>query len=270
MKIALAQMSMVENQSENITKTFQFTDQAVQANVDLLFFPELQFSPFFPQYRKHNIEPYVLSTDDLLFKKISNISLNNDMIISPNTVITENQHVYDASLFYNGALGLQGVSKMVHIMQSPNFYEQDYYTPSDGGFNVFNTKFGKVGIVICFDRHFPESIRSCALKGANLILIPTANIDGEDQRYFEWELRVQARQNSVYIALCNRVGHEGKVLFIGKSMIIDPTGQIITSADDQEKLLIHSIDLSISKNYQLQNQYLNLLRPEKYEYNNYI
>ena len=68
---------------------------------------------------------------------------------------------------------------MVHIAQAENFYEQDYYTPSDDGFKVFDTEFGKVGIVICYDRHLPESIRTCVLKGADLIIIPTANTKSE-------------------------------------------------------------------------------------------
>ena len=65
---------------------------------------------------------------------------------------------------------------MVHIAQAKQFYEQDYYTPSDTGFKVFDTPFGKVGIVICYDRHLPESIRTCTLKGADLIIVPTAKL----------------------------------------------------------------------------------------------
>ena len=75
-------------------------------------------------------------------------------------------------------------------------------TPSEDGFKVFDTPFGKVGIVICFDRHLPESIRTCTLKGAQLIIIPTANTLAEPLEMFEWELRVQAFQNNVFVAMC--------------------------------------------------------------------
>ena len=64
---------------------------------------------------------------------------------------------------------LMGISKMVHIAQARDFYEQDYYTPSDEGFRIYKTPFGNIGIVICFDRHLPESIRSCAMQGAELV-----------------------------------------------------------------------------------------------------
>ena len=79
---------------------------------------------------------------------------------------------------------------MEHIAQNKNFYEQDYYTPAKDEFKVFSTPFGKIGIVICFDRHLPENIRTCALKGADLVIVPTANTKAEPMELFEWEIRV--------------------------------------------------------------------------------
>lgn len=99
---------------------------------------------------------------------------------------------------------------MVHVAQAEKFYEQDYYTPSDDGFKVFDTIYGKIGIVVCFDRHYTESIRTEMLMGADLIVVPTVNTKAEPSEMFEWELRVQAFQNSVAVAMCNRVGTEGQ------------------------------------------------------------
>lgn len=266
MKIALAQISMDVDINKNILKTLKILEEAEDQKADLIFFPELQFSPFFPKKRKQDINKYLLAENDAVFNQIANFAAENNVIVSPNTILKEHDNNYDASLFFNGKLGLQGISKMVHIMQATNFYEQDYYTPSDEGFKVFDTRFGKIGIVICFDRHFPESVRSCALQGANLILIPTANISGEDQDYFEWELKVQAIQNSVFIALCNRVGIEEDVTFVGQSLIIGPVGNILLRGNGQEKILIQDIDLKQSEKGQKNNQYLTLLRPSKYNY----
>ena len=83
-----------------------------------------------------------------------------------------------------------GTQKMVHVAQCEQFYEQSYYTPSEEGFSVFDTKIGKIGIVVCFDRHYPESIRTEALRGAELILVPTANTTAEPLEMFQWEIRV--------------------------------------------------------------------------------
>lgn len=95
--------------------------------------------------------------------------------------------------------------------------------PSDDGFKVYDTPFGKIGIVICFDRHIPESVRMCAAQGAQLIIIPTANLTTENQELFEWEVRVQAYQNLVYIAMCNRVGKEDDLIFAGDLYLRLPT-----------------------------------------------
>lgn len=89
----------------------------------------------------------------------------------------------------------------------------------------------------------PESIRSCALKGADLIIVPTANTKVEPMEMFEWEMRVQAMQNQVFIAMCNRVGTEDKMQFAGESIVIDPRGKVLAKADDREQLLVCDIDL---------------------------
>lgn len=153
---------------------------------------------------------------------------------------------------------------MVHIAQAKQFYEQDYYTPSDDGFKVFDTPWGKVGIVICYDRHLPESIRTCTLKGADLILIPTANTKAEPMELFEWEIRVQAMQNQVFIAMCNRVGTEGAMEFAGESLVVSPKGDVLVKADDQEQLVYCDIHLPDAAALRKQVPYLSTRRPEWY------
>ena len=153
---------------------------------------------------------------------------------------------------------------MVHIAQAPNFYEQDYYTPSEEGFQVFDTPFGKIGIVICYDRHLPESIRTTTLKGADLIIIPTANTKDEPMEMFEWEIRVQAMQNQVFIAMCNRVGKEDHMDFAGESLLVDPNGDIIFKADDRQQLIECEIDLSKAGKLRKSKPYFSTRRPECY------
>ena len=153
---------------------------------------------------------------------------------------------------------------MVHVAQADQFYEQDYYTPADDGFKVFDTIYGRIGIVVCFDRHYPESIRTEALMGADLILIPTVNTKAEPSEMFEWELRVQAFQNSVAIAMCNRVGREGAMDFSGESVVVDANGNVIAKAGEEEQLLYADIDLSDSLKIRRNRPYTNLRRPELY------
>ena len=153
---------------------------------------------------------------------------------------------------------------MVHIAQAEQFYEQDYYTPSDDGFLVFDTDIGKIGIVVCFDRHYPESIRTETLKGANLILIPTVNVKTEPMEMFEWEIRVQAFQNSVAVAMCNRVGTEGEMEFAGESIVVDANGEILAKSDDTEQIIYTDIDLEVSEKIRRKKPYTSLRRKELY------
>lgn len=146
-----------------------------------------------------------------------------------------------------------------------SFFEQDYYTPSDDGFKVFDTEYGKIGIVVCFDRHYPESIRTEVLKGADLILIPTVNTKAEPSEMFEWELRVQAFQNSVAVAMCNRVSQEDEMIFSGESIAVDANGNVITKADDSEQIVYVDIDLSRSQKIRDSKPYTQLRRTEFYE-----
>jgi predicted amidohydrolase len=158
-----------------------------------------------------------------------------------------------------------GIQKMVHIAQAEKFYEQDYYEPSDTGFQVFDTEMGKIGIVVCFDRHYPESIRTETLMGADLILIPTVNAKSEPLEMFEWEIRVQAFQNSVAIAMCNRVGTEGDMVFAGESILTDANGNVIVKADDTEQLIFAEIDLQTVEKVRSGKPYTTLRRPEMYK-----
>jgi len=184
---------------------------------------------------------------------------------SPNVYLQEGGRRFDASLMIDADGEIQGISKMVHIAQLPGFYEQDYYAPSDTGFRVYDTAFGKIGIVVCFDRHFPESIRTCVMRGACLVLIPTANMMDEPRDIFECELRAAAFQNGVYIAMCNRVGMEGEAIFCGESTIVNPNGDVIVKSSSGETLLIADLDLSAVQVAREKRPYLLLRWPEMYE-----
>lgn len=264
MKIALAQMKMSNSLQYNLSQTLSWMAQASNARADLICFPEVQLSPFFPKFHNHDPNEYLSSIQDDPIVKIMEKCKEFGIMAVPNLYLKEKDHCFDASPFIDMDGRILGVSKMVHIMQGENFYEQDYYTPSDDGFKVFDTPFGKIGVVICFDRHLPESIRTCTLKGADLIIIPTANLKSEPMEMFEWEIRVQAMQNSVFIAMCNRTGVEDHLEFAGQSLVADPYGDLIGKLDDREQVLYAEIDLSRSRKIRDEKPYMKLRRPEMY------
>ena len=98
-------------------------------------------------------------------------------------------------------------------------------------------------MVICFDRHLPDGIRGCAQQGAELIIIPTANITEEPLELFAWEVRVQAFQSTAFAAMCNRVGPEGALTFAGESLLAGPDGCLRFKAGGEEELLILDVPL---------------------------
>ncbi|MDR1732591.1 MAG: carbon-nitrogen hydrolase family protein [Synergistaceae bacterium] len=264
MKIAMAQMKMSASPEENFEKSLSMIEEAAAGSADLIFFPEVQLYPFFPQYEGRNVERYALTADHRYIRQMMELCGKRHIMASPNVYLKEGDACYDASLFISGEGKLLGISKMVHIMQCPLFYEQDYYSPSDDGFKVYETPFGRVGIVICFDRHLPESIRTCAVSGADLVLIPTANTEGEPLELFQWEIRVQAMHSSVYVAMCNRVGREDAMTFAGQSLVSDFRGGLVVRADEHEALIYADVDLAESRKAREASPYFRLRRPQFY------
>ena len=256
-------MAMTTDIEENYQKSLSYFDSA--RGSDLLFFPEIQMTPFFPRYERRNVDSYAMDLQDKRILELRERCANNNLYASPNLYLQMGRKRFDASLWITPEGEIRGIAKMVHIIQARNFCEKDYYSPSDDGFKVFDAPWGKVGIVICFDRHVPESIRTCALMGADLIIIPTANTKDEPMEMFEWELRVQAMQNNVFIAMCNRVGTEGDMRFSGESIIVDPNGDVVVKADDKERLVGAEIDLGKAKEIRKNRPYILTRRPEWYK-----
>ena len=262
MKLSLIQMSMSEDLNKNLEKSLAFCEKAQGS--DLVFFPEIQLCPFFPQYEGKDVSKYCLKENAVEITAFCEKAAQYNYYLSPNVYMELNGKRYDTSLWINQKGEIVDYAKMVHIAQAKQFYEQDYYTPSDDGFKVFDTPHGKVGIVICYDRHLPESIRTCTLMGAQLIIIPTANTKSEPMELFEWEIRVQAMQNQVFIAMCNRVGTEGEMSFSGESLVAAPDGSLICKADDKEQILNCEIDLNEATKLRTTIPYIATRRKEWY------
>lgn len=264
MRIALAQYALDCDMKSNLGKALDLMEAASRQRAQLIAFPELCLSPFFPQFSKRDASKYALEIDDASIQQFQAACQRLKLAASPNVYFQESGRKFDASLMIGADGCICGVSKMVHIAQVPEFFEQDYYTPSDTGFQVYDMPLGKIGIVVCFDRHYPESIRTCVLRGAQLIVVPTANTMDEPRDLFECELRAAAMQNGVYIAMCNRVGKEAGVVFCGESTVVDPNGNVLFKAAETEDLSVVDLDLTSVEASRRKKPYLALRRPEFY------
>ena len=265
MKLALAQMKITEDIEHNLFKTLGLIREAGAHGADLILFPEIQLTPFFPQYQGVDVSNYVLREEDEAVHAVREACRSSRIFAAPNFYLRYDGKQYDTSLLIDRDGQIVGRQKMVHVAQCPCFYEQDYYTPSDEGFQVFDTELGKLGIVVCFDRHYPESVRTEALRGADLILIPTANTVDEPSELFQWEIRVQAFHSSVFVAMCNRVGPEGAMLFSGESIVSGPGGELLALAGADEELLLCDLDPEDARVMRSRKPYTQLRRPDLYE-----
>ena len=177
----------------------------------------------------------------------------------------------DRSVYYNSAAvidadgSLLGVYRKTHIPLNTIFYEKLYFKPGNLGYPVFNTRFGKVGILICHDRHYPEGARALALNGAEFLLIPSATPDKSlSVRVWEKELCAHAIFNEYFVAGLNRVGPEGKFVYYGRSVIFDPAGELLAQAGPDEEILVADCDLDLITKRRRAWQFYRDRRPDTY------
>jgi len=150
----------------------------------------------------------------------------------------------------------------------PGFWEKFYFTPGDLGYPIFPTKFAKVGVYICYDRHFPEGARALGLNGAEIVFNPSATVAGLSEYLWELEQPAHAVANGYFVGAINRVGEEkpwsiGE--FYGKSYFCDPRGKIVAQASrDKDEVLVADLDLDTILEVRKVWQFFRDRRPESY------
>lgn len=163
-----------------------------------------------------------------------------------------------------------GKYRKTHIPHClPGFWEKFYFTPGNLGYPVFDTAYAKVGVYICYDRHFPEGARALGLNGAEIVFIPSATVAGHSEYLWELEQPSHAVANGYFVGTINRVGNEqpwniGE--FYGKSYFCNPRGQIIAQASrDKDELVVADLDLEQIQQVRTQWQFYRDRRPELYD-----
>ena len=188
------------------------------------------------------------------------------VVVVLNLYERDGARAFDTSPVIDADGRLLGRTRMMHITHYEGFYEQDYYTPGDTGAPVYDTAAGRLGVAICYDRHYPEYLRALALAGADLVVVPQAGARGEwPDGLFEAELRVGAFQNGFFMALANRVGPEEVLEFGGGSFVTDPFGQVVARAPEgREAILYADLDLARCAEAPARQLFLRHRRPDQY------
>ncbi|MHC4941937.1 MAG: nitrilase-related carbon-nitrogen hydrolase [Planctomycetota bacterium] len=268
MKIALIQQHAGRDQAENMARGLMALEQAARGGARLAAFAELAFTPFLPQRPAGGdvlewAETVPGPTTDRFAEKARELGV----VVVLNLFEKDGDETYDTSPVIDADGTLMGKNRMVHVIEAPCFHEKGYYTPGDLGAGVFETAAGRIGVAICYDRHFPEYMRALGLKGAELVIVPQAGSIGEwPPGVFEAELQTASFQNGYFSALVNRVGREEHLTFAGESFIVDPRGQVLSQAPQgEDHILIQEIDYSLIPDCAARKHFLADRRPDLYD-----
>jgi len=267
MKIALIQSSCSENIEDNVQKGLESAETAAEEGANIICFPELSFQPFYPRIPADDeILEKALPVPGEITEKFSSLASRYGSVIIINLFERDGNKTYDTSPIIDSEGRITGRNRMIHITDYSGFHEKGYYMPGDLGPGVFDTEFGRIGIAICYDRHYPEYMRVLSLMGAEVVFVPQAGISGEwPDGLYEAEMRVASFQNGYFTALCNRVGREGDHFFSGESFISSPSGRIIARAGSgRDDILICDINRDMLADSHARRLFLRDRRPELY------
>ena len=268
MKIALVQQRASNDKELNIRRGIESVRNAASKGANVICFSELAFTVFYPQKKASSDYKNLAETIPGPTTKIfSELAKELNVVIILNLYEYDNGKTYDSSPVINTSGEIIGVTRMIHITDYVHFYEKDFYTPGDNGVNVYETEFGKIGVAICYDRHYPEYMRALALAGAEIVFIPQAGTVGEwPEGLYEAELKVASFQNGYFTAMCNRVGKEEKLTFAGESFVCNPEGKVIAKAGSlTEEILLCDIDNSEVEKSHAKKLFFRDRRPELYK-----
>src|SRR3989338_1385020 len=252
-RIALIQMSCGKNPGENLKKAVSGIKIAAAKGAQIISLPELFRTRYFCQTEESKHFDLAETIPGPTTHALSPLAKNLKVVLIPSLFEKRASGIYHNTAVVIDADGkLLGKYRKMHIPDDPGFYEKFYFVPGDLGFQVFNTRYAKISVLICWDQWFPEAARLAALGGAEMLFYPTAigwnpGEPEETKSYHSaWEAtqRSHAISNGVYVAVTNRVGQEDKLKFWGSSFISDPFGEVVYRASAaHEEMVIVDCDL---------------------------
>jgi N-carbamoylputrescine amidase len=253
--VAATQMSCGWNADENIAKAEKLVRQAASEGANIILIQELFETLYFCQKEKPEFFNYALEVENnKAVQHFREIAKELNVVLPISFFEKKNKAKYNSIAVIDADGEVLGVYRKSHIPDGPGYEEKFYFNPGDTGFKVWNTKYAKIGIGICWDQWYPETARCLALMGAELIFYPTAigsepqdsGIDSKDH----WQRCMQghAAANLVPVIASNRVGMEiiddSTITFYGSSFISDCTGEKVKEANrTEETVLVHEFDL---------------------------
>jgi N-carbamoylputrescine amidase len=255
----------------NIEKNLNFIEQAASQGVQMVCMQEVFTTPYFcAEQETRWYESVEKIPDGPTVKLMQEVAAKHNMVIV--VPIYEEEMI---GVYFNTAAVIDADGKYLgkyrknHIPHvAPGFWEKFYFKPGNLGYPAFDTAYGRIGVYICYDRHFPEGARALGLAGAEIVFNPSATVAGLSEYLWELEQPAHAVANGYFVGAINRVGHEqpwdiGE--FYGKSYFCNPRGKIIAQASrDSDELVVADLDLDQIREVRNIWQFYRDRRPESY------
>jgi len=260
-----------EIKKANIDHQMTMVEEAASQGVQMLCFQEIFTTPYFCAEQETKwYEAVERIPDGPTVQMMQSVAKEKGMVLIVPIYEEEMSGIY-----YNAAAVIDADGKYLgkyrknHIPHvAPGFWEKFYFRPGNLGYPCFDTAFARIGVYICYDRHFPEGARALGLNGAEIIFNPSATVAGLSEYLWKLEQPAHAVANGYFVGAINRVGHEqpwdiGE--FYGQSYFCDPRGQIIAEASrDKDELVVADLDMDVIREVRNTWQFFRDRRPDSY------
>ena len=251
---AVTQMSCSRDREENLQKAERLVRQAAEQGAQIILLQELFETQYFCQTQNFAYMDLARPlSENPAVKRLSVLAKETETVIPVSFFERYGNTAFNSVAVLDADGSVLGVYRKTHIPDGLPYAEKFYFTPGDTGFRVWNTRYGRIGVGICWDQWFPEAARSMALLGAELLCYPTAigsepTLGIDSKAHWQRCMQGQAAANLVPVLASNRIGTEtegeSSMTFYGSSFITDETGGIVEEADrTTETLLVHTFDL---------------------------
>ena len=248
-RAALLQTDWPGTKEAMIDKHEAAVHEAAKQGAHVMCFQELFYGPYFCQVQEVEYYGYTeLIPDGPTTQRFQSIAKETGMVlVLPMYEVTQPGTYYNTAAVIDADGKYLGKYRKQHIPQTKGFWEKFYFKPGNGGYPVFDTAVGKVGVYICYDRHFPEGWRALGLNGAHIVFNPSATHRGLSEYLWRLEQPAAAVANIYYVGAINRVGIEplGTNDFYGQSYFVDPEGKFVGEVGDPYKpeLIVRDLDM---------------------------
>lgn len=255
-RVGLVQHACTTDIEDNTRRTLDGIREAARQGAQIVSTQELFRSLYFCQTETHSFFDLAEPIPGPTTQRLQDLARELGIVIVGSLFERRTAGIYHNTAVVIDADGaLLGIYRKMHIPDDPLFYEKFYFTPGDTGFRAWRTRFGTIGVLVCWDQWYPEAARLTALAGAEILFYPTAigwhDAEREqlgDVQHNSWEIvqRGHAVANGVYVCATNRIGQETTVNFWGQSFISGPSGQLLYRASaDKPEVIVRELDLGL-------------------------